>query len=213
MSNINKLTALKDLMDKGVITQEEFNIQKTQLLNSETKKSKIVKNIGLGIGVFLVIIICISIISANFSGADDQVVEKTVTVEPEKTIIPDKFSGECPVEVSGSIYDNIIGVSELSCNIINNTDKEISAVKLYFVPKDVYGEELSGIFSINYLFTDNPIAANGSTKKTWQMLDDEIRSGDVYIYSVYFSDGSEWGNKDATVNDLKKYGYKIQVSY
>ena len=43
------------------------------------------------------------------------------------------------------------------------------------------------------------------------MLDSEIKSGDVYVYSVYFSDGSEWGDKDASVSNIKKYGYKTKV--
>lgn len=213
MSNINKLTKLKELLDKGVITQEEFDVQKSQLLYSDIKRKNILKNIGVGIGVFFVVIICLSIISSNFSQTNKTDVEKTVVEEKVKNEVPVEFSGECPVEASGSIYDNIIGIPELSCSIKNNTNKEISAVKLYFSPKDVYGEELSGIFSTNYLFTDDPISANGSTKRSWQMLDDEIRSGDVYIYSVYFADGTEWGSKDATVNNLKKYGYKIEVSY
>ena len=123
--------------------------------------------------------------------------------------VPNEFSGECPVEVSGSVGDNIIGVPELSCSIKNKTDKEIAAVKLYFSPKDVYGSDVNTIFTTNQLYTDTPIAAYGSCSRSWQMLDDEIKSGDVYVYSVYFSDGTEWGDKDASVSKIKKYGMKI----
>lgn len=211
MSNIDKLTKLKELLDGGIITQEEFDNEKKQILSIENKKKNMPKNLGLCIAIFFVVVICISIISSTFSRTETAStdVEKKVTEQK----VPDEFSGDCPVEVSGYIYDNIIGVPELSCSIKNNTDKEIAAVKLYFSPKDVYGEEVDGIFATKQLYTDNPISAGSSTKRSWQMIDGEIKSGDLYVYSVYFSDGTEWGNKDAVTSDVKKYGYKIQVSY
>lgn len=211
MSNIDKLTKLKGLLDSGVITQEEFEKQKEEIFYNENKKKIVPKNLGIGIAVFFVAIICISIISSSFSRT-----EKTSAPTENKVVeqkIPDEFSGECPIEISGYIYDNIIGVPELSCSFKNNTDKEISAIKLYFSPKNVYGEVVTGIFTTNQLYTDNSISAGGSSKHSWQLIDGEIKSGELYVYSVYFSDGSEWGNKDAVTSDAKKYGYKIQVSY
>ena len=213
MSKADKLTELKELLDKGVITQEDYDTQKAQILSSNIKRQGIIKNIGVGIGIFFVVIICLAIINSNFSLEKEPSIQYSEVEETVKNDVPDEFEGEFPVEIAGSIYDNIIGVPELSCSIKNKTDKEISAIKLYFEPRDVYGEELTGIFSTNYLFTDESITPNGSTKESWQMLDTAIKSGDVYIYSVYFADGNEWGNKDATVKQIKKYGYKIKVTY
>ncbi len=35
------------------------------------------------------------------------------------------------------------------------------------------------------------------------MIDTETKSGDIYVYSVYFLEGTEWGNKEASVSDIK----------
>lgn len=123
--------------------------------------------------------------------------------------VPATFAGACPIEVSASISNNIIGVPEVHCNIANMTDKEIAAVQFYFLPKDVYGDDVNSIMTTNKLYTDEVIEPNGSCTRSWQMLDQQIKSGDLYIYSVYFADGTEWGDKDASVSKIKKYGVKI----
>lgn len=125
--------------------------------------------------------------------------------------IPAEFAQECPVEVSASISDNMIGVPELSCHIANKTDKEIAAIQFYFMPKDVYGDDVNTIFTANKLQTDTAIAPNGSCTRGWQLLDQDVKSGDIYVYSVYFTDGSEWGDKDASLSKIKKYGIKLAV--
>lgn len=210
----DELIKLKELLDNGVITQEEFEQQKEKYF-SESKKSGISEKVKIGFAIFAVLIICIAIIGAftpsqEESGkADGQIVSEEASKADND--VPEAFAGECPVALSASIADNIIGVPELTCNIQNNTDKEILAVKLYFSPRDVYGEEVSTIFTTHELYTDEPIAANGSGVSSWQLLDQEIKSGDIYIYSVYFSDSTEWGNKDAGTNDVKKYGKKVEI--
>lgn len=208
--NTEQLLNLKKLLDEGAITQEEFDQQKQLLM--PTKKSK--SNIGLIIGIIAVIIVCISIISGNNDNettTDAQTPAQTeVTNTPH---IPKEFDSNFPITVSGTMYDNIIGVPEISINIKNQTDKNISAIQLYLDPKNVYGETVSNILTTNKLYTDNTIGAGESCEKAWQLLDSEIKSGNVYVYSVYFEDGTEWGNKDASVSDIKKYGYCLQVKY
>ena len=140
--------------------------------------------------------------------SNDNTVQKHEEKEPVN-----EFSGECPINVSASLYDNIIGFPELSCYIKNKTSKEISAIQFYFVPKDVYGDELKGIFAQNRLQTDSSISGNGSNTVTWQMLEESIKSGEVYIYSVYFSDGTEWGNRNASVSEIKKFALRVNASY
>lgn len=127
------------------------------------------------------------------------------------SITEDEFSAECPIEVSASIGDNIIGYPELSCNIENNTDKEIAAEQLYFEGRDVYGDDVNTIFTTKKIQTDNPINPNGSKTVSYQFLDKTVKSGDLYVYSVYFSDGTEWGDKDASTSKIKKRGMKISV--
>ena len=208
MLNTDKLKQLKELLDMGAISQEEFETQKQALMQQEPPKKK--KNIGLIATIVIVVVICLSIISSVGTESDDSQELSQTKIENS---IPEEFADVCPVDVSSSMYDNIIGVPEVKCTFKNNTDKEIAAVKLYFSPRDVYGEEVNTVFTTHELYTDNPIAAGGSSSKSWQLLDWEIKSGDIYIYSVYFSDGTEWGDKNASVSDVKKYGYKISTKY
>lgn len=208
MLNTDKLKQLKELLDMGAISQEEFEEQKQMLIQQENPKKK--KNIGLIITIAVVAVICLSIISSVGTESEDSQELPQTKIENS---IPEEFADMCPVEVSSSMYDNIIGVPEIKCTFKNGTDKEIAAIKLYFSPRDVYGADVSTIFTTNELYTDDPIAAGGSSSRSWQLLDSEIKSGDVFIYSVYFSDGTEWGDKDASVSDIKKYGYKISTKY
>lgn len=111
------------------------------------------------------------------------------------------------------MYDNIINFPERSCSIKNNTDKEIAAIQFYFTPKDVYGEDADGVFAMNRLQTDTPISPRGSDTCVWQMIDQSVKSGDLYVYSVYFTDGTEWGDRNASVSKIKKYAPRLSVSY
>lgn len=154
-------------------------------------------------------------IAEQNNGEPAEAQNKTTEPQPveEKPNIPVEFSEACPVSISGSVSDNIIGYPELRCSFKNNTDKEISAIQLYFVPRDVYGEEVDGIFAQNRLKTDSPIEPNGSDSLYWQMLDHNVTSGELYLYSVYFADGTEWGDRNASVSKIKEYGLQIQVGY
>lgn len=206
--NTEEILKFKKLLDEGVITQEEFEKEKEQFLRAYKKKS-----VGLIVGILVTFIFCISIIIANFN---DDSVPSQEDIPAEQVVVssvPDEFSAEFPISISGKLYDNIIGVPELSLSITNDTNKDISAIKIYFSPKDVYGEEVNGIFATEELYTDNTILAGETVTKTWQLLDSAIKAGDVYVYSVYFSDGTEWGDKDAPVSDIKKYGNKLYVKY
>lgn len=207
--NTDEILKLKKLLDEGAITQAEFDKEKQKLMNDKSMKKN---NLGLVVGIVLVFLLCISIISGS--------VESNTQKEPpmkmeEKDIesLPEEFKDEFPISISGKMYDNILGFPELSLHITNTTEKDVSAVKFYFAPKDVYGDDNTNIFSMNQLYTDDTILANESVTKTWQMLDSSVKSGDVYVYSVYFADGTEWGDKEATVSDIKKYGHKLQVKY
>ena len=208
MLNTEKLKQLKELLDIGAISQEEFELQKSELMQEEEPKKK--KNIGLVSTIVVVVIICFSIIFGGNSETEQSAETPKAEVEVS---LPKEFAQLCPIEISSSMYDNIIGMPEIKCTFINNTDKEIAAIKLYFSPKDVYGEEVNTVFTTKELYTDNPIAAGGSSSRNWQLLDSDIKSGDIYVYSVYFSDGTEWGDKDASVSDIKKYAYKINTKY
>lgn len=205
---IDELLQLKKLLDEGIISKEEFDKEKEALLSKRKRKS----NKGLVIGIACVVVLCLMIIGSNGGNKNSDSISGAVPTEGVSKV-PKEFSGEFPVSVSGRMYDNIIGMPELSLSFSNTTDQNISAIKIYFSPTDVYGEEVSGIFTTNQLYTDDTIAAGATVSKAWQMLDSSIKAGNVYVYSIYFEDGTEWGNKDAATSDIKKYGYKFNVKY
>ena len=41
---------------------------------------------------------------------------------------------------------------------------------------------------------------------------DTVKTVELYVYSVYFADGTEWGDKDATKSAILKNGTIIEVS-
>lgn len=173
---------------------------------------------------FWAIILVVVIAVASNNGADD-----TTTLDPgndqssttnatsqNNTVDTDKkndvFAGDCGISAVAEMGTDIIGQPIVTASIKNTTDKNILAVKFYAVPLNVYGEELKGIFAQNELYTDDTIAAGGSTKCSWQFLEKEVKSVKLYVYSVYFEDGSEWGDKEATKNTILKKGLEVEVS-
>ena len=78
----------------------------------------------------IVVILFFGIIGAAASSGDEStntgsssVSSASVISQESKPVVPVEFSGECPIEASASVADNIIGVPELTCNIKNKTYK------------------------------------------------------------------------------------------
>ena len=84
-------------------------------------------------------------------------------------------------------------------------------MKFYAVPYDVYGDEITGWTSQNNLYTDTSINPNASTSISYQFIEDSVKTVKLYIYSVYFADGTEWGNKDATKSTILENGIPVEV--
>ena len=123
-----------------------------------------------------------------------------------------KFSGDCGIAVKGEMGTDIIGQPTVTVEITNTSDKDISAIQFYAIPYDVYGEELTGIFTYNKLTTDDTIPAGTSDTRTWQLLDTDVKTVRLYVFSVYFSDGTEWGNKDAGKSTILENALEVQMS-
>ena len=121
------------------------------------------------------------------------------------------FDGDCGISAMAEMGTDIIGQPTVSVSITNTTDKDISAIKFYAVPLDVYGEELDGVFTMNNLVTDDTITAGSSDTRTWQFIDNEVKTIKLYVYSVYFSDGTEWGDREATKSVILKNALEITV--
>lgn len=135
--------------------------------------------------------------------------------QPNNTVVSSKnkaFEGDCGITASAEMGSSIIGYPELTISITNTTEKEISAIQFYAVPCDVYGDEITGWTSQNKLYTDTAIGVDKSNTITYQFIEDSVKTLKLYVYSVYFSDGTEWGDKDATKSTILNNGALIEVS-
>ena len=166
---------------------------------------------------FLWIIILIFVVGAVASiGNSDAGVDSTDNSESNGNIVSQNqktsvFDGDCGINATAQMGSDIIGQPTLTISVKNTSNKDISAIKFYALPLDVYGDEINSIYSMNYLYTDDTIKAGKSDSCSYQFLDNEVKKVELYVYSVYFSDGTEWGDKDATKSTILKNALKIEV--
>ena len=183
--------------------------------------SNTIKRIWLGVLIILAAILLIGFVSDS-NGQDDQHSGENRRVQPaasssaadSSTVSSSHsvFDGDCGVAVSAEMGETIIGFPELTISITNTTSKTISAIQFYAVPLDVYGEEITGWTAQNRLYTDTAIEAGASTSISYQLIEDSVKTVRLYIYSVFFSDGTEWGNREATKSTILKQGMLVDVS-
>ena len=121
------------------------------------------------------------------------------------------FDGDCGIAASAEMGSSIIGSPELTISLTNTSGRDIAAIEFYAVPYNVYGEELNNWMTQNRLYTDTAIPAGQSTNISYQLIDSSVKTVKLYVYSVYFSDGTQWGNKDATVSTILSQGALIEV--
>lgn len=182
-------------------------------------KQPIFKKWWLWVLVVVIIFGAIGSIGSNSntsSNSDNSTVNtSTPNTDTQATVSTDEkvsvFSGDCGISAIAEMGTDIIGQPIVSVSITNTTDKDISAIKFYAVPFDVYGEELDGVFSTNKLDTDDTIEAGQSDTRSWQFLDADVKTIKMYVYSVYFSDGTEWGDREATRSVILENALEIQV--
>lgn len=182
--------------------------------NAKTCPSCGAKNKNRGnvkLGLILIIVGGIVFI-AGIAGSGDN--GNTTSPTPNNEVVSTKiseFSGDCGIMASAEMGCSIIGMPELTVSIKNNGKKDISAVKFYVVPYDVYGEEITGWTSQNNLYTDTTIKAGKSNTISYQFIEDSVKTVKLYVYSVYYADGTEWGNKDATKSTILNNASVIEV--
>ena len=104
------------------------------------------------------------------------------------------------------------GVSSESKTPSSAASVSSSAIQFYIVPYDVYGDKVTGFYSQEKLSTDTTLSAGSSNTISWQLLEQSTYDVDLYIYSVYFSDGTEWGNRKASKSTILKEGVPVEVT-
>lgn len=163
------------------------------------------KNIKKTISISLIILLFLSLFSGCTTGIT------TGNNNSKVSSAASIFDGDCGISAIAEIGNNIINYPELTITITNTTDKEIAAIKFYSIPKDVYGEEIKGWTTQKNLYTDTAIAPGSSNTITYQFIEQSVKTVDLYVYSVYFSDGTEWGDKDAISGKIIKEAPMIEV--
>jgi len=167
----------------------------------------------------IITILFVAIISSGGNTDNENITNNNTN--PDETInnssntvnsVASDFEGDCGIKASAEIGNNIINVPELQITITNTTDKEIAAIQFYAVPYDVYGEKIKTWVTQNKFYTNTPISAGKTTTISQQFLDQDVKTVTLYVYSVYFADGSEWGNKDATTSKIVANAPIIEVN-
>jgi hypothetical protein len=162
-------------------------------------------------------ICCLSVIG-EIAGTGSDTNGENNSVKPTSSsnyTVPSKnlaFEGDCGIAASAEMDSSIIGYPELTISITNTTEMEISAIQFYAVPYDVYGEEVKGWTSQNKLYTDTAIGAGESDSISFPFIESSVKTIKLYVYSVYFADGPEWGDKAATKSTILNSGVIIEVS-
>ncbi len=126
-------------------------------------------------------------------------------------VIERAISDDCGIAATAEMGKDIIGQPTITVSVTNTTQKDILAVRFYAIPFDVYGEKIDSRLGQKYLSAENTIPAGKTDGVYWQLLDKSVKTVKLYVYSVYFADGTEWGNKDATETTILKYGRPIIV--
>lgn len=121
------------------------------------------------------------------------------------------FENECPISVSATITTDLIGTPVVEAKITNNSDKNIAAVKILAHPLDVYSAPIKNYgYGEEYtsLNSDESISTGSSKTVSWALYGyDTTKTTELWIYSVYFEDGTQWGAYDGlSVEIMQKYG-------
>lgn len=142
------------------------------------------------------------------------------TEADEKNYVPTindskKFKGNCGISATAEIKNtsDFTYIPELFISIQNNTEKDIDALRFYAVFYDVYGEEIEDSMFLNKnLNSDIKIAAGSSENIKFDFLNHgSAKKIKLYLYSTYFADKTEWGDRKANKNTILKYGKEITV--
>ena len=108
MSNIEKIKQLKELLDSGALTQQEFDLEKNKILGKKNKSSnKILQPSYLFIFFILIGVIGFTIYSQNETMVEDSSIElfETTTTEVTTTSSSTLATVEADSFVVGSLYD------------------------------------------------------------------------------------------------------------
>ena len=164
------------------------------------------KQFAKNVSLILTLTLCLSLLAGCVGDSS------VLTDNPKVEDTPSVFDGDCGIAASAEIGNNIINYPELTITITNTSNKDISAIQFYAVPQDVYGEEINSWTTQKNLYTDTTIPAGETTTISYQLIEQSVKTVKLYVYSVYFADGTEWGDKDAPSSNILKGAPTIDVT-
>ena len=123
------------------------------------------------------------------------------------------FTGSCPVNINATYYTSD---QTLSIKQTNQSGKTIVAIKYLIIVYDAYGDVLQqygyGASSLTATYDKFNINTGVSNTGDWKLNGfSDGKALDIYMFSVYYSDNTEWGSHDLAVSDIKTYAPKTHV--
>lgn len=123
------------------------------------------------------------------------------------------FYGSCPISIRVMYFTSD---QTLSITHTNQSGKTITAIKYLIIVYDAYGEELKkygyGASALTATYDNWNTSPGGRNTGDWKLNGfDSGKSIDIYIYSVLFTDNTEYGYRNLTVNDIKSYAPKNHI--
>ena len=137
------------------------------------------------------------------------------TPAPAPPPVATKYMGDCGITASAHMSSDIINHPQLKISVRNTSGLNIAAIKFLAIPYDVYGEEIkSFMFTQERLYTDDLIPSGKREDMTFgPFLLQNIKKVKLFVYSVYYDNGTEWGDKEASRSEIIKYGKPIEATF
>ncbi len=118
------------------------------------------------------------------------------------------FEGACGICAQARVSGSWLGDPELLIFVSNEAGKEIAEIQFYVLPCDQCGNRLGDWMQCT---TKAAIHAGDSERLVYRFMDRKTKSADVYIYSVRFSDGTQWGDRNAEKETILNYAARMQA--
>lgn len=123
----------------------------------------------------------------------------------------DGFYGDCGIYAEAKMGKSAVGYPEITIFITNKSDKDISEIYFYAVPCDEKGEKIEGWTRQKNLYSDILINSGKSSCITYNFIEERVKTVNLYVYKVCFSDGSKWGDSYALEADILENSKEIKV--
>ena len=117
------------------------------------------------------------------------------------------FNGVPGIIAGAEMFSGVNGQKIVHIRVKNISDKNINRIIMYFKSENT-GDETKSNFVIMY---DNTVEAGSSEKYVYEFTDAEADKIELYIYNICYDDDSEWGNENASEQNIFKESYKLNI--